>query len=92
VLTRLPSGLAVPPAIASRTLAERFHDPALRLADEQLASLLPTLAEAGVYGGASYDAVVALEARTHDEVLLTLDGRAQLTYRRLGTPFRVITA
>jgi hypothetical protein len=91
VLTRLPAGLAVPPAIAARTLAERFDGPALRLADEQLSSLLRRLAEAGVHGGASYDAVVALEASTHDEVLLTLDARAQATYRRLGAPFRPIT-
>lgn len=90
VLTRLPSGLAVAPGLAAKTLAARFHGSVLRLGDEQRASLLPRLADAGVLGGASYDGLVALEAKSHSEVLLTLDERAQVTYQRLGAPFSVI--
>jgi hypothetical protein len=48
------------------------------------------LAGAGVFGGAGYDGLVALEAAAHGRTLLTLDERAQSTYRRLGVPFRVI--
>jgi toxin FitB len=87
VLTRLPSGLAVAPAAAATTLARRFGESPLRLDDEPRASVLSTLSAAGVLGGATYDGLVALEARAHGEVLLTLDVRATATYQRLGVAF-----
>jgi hypothetical protein len=88
VLTRLPSGLAVPAATAARTLAARFADEPLGL--DARAGLLETLAGRGVFAGASYDGLVALEAAAHNHTLLTLDERAQNTYRRLGIEFRVV--
>lgn len=88
VLTRLPSGLAVPAAAAAATLTRRFGDRPLRLEDR--GDLLGRLASAGVFGGASYDALVALEAVAGDRTLLTLDERAEQTYRRLGVPFRAL--
>jgi hypothetical protein len=90
VLTRLPGGLAVPAAMAAMVLAGRFDDELLRLPDAEQEGLLSRLADAGVFGGASYDGLVALEASAHGRTLLTLDRRAQDTYRRLGAPFRVI--
>jgi len=54
--------------------------------------LLSTLAQAGVFGGSVYDGLVALEAAGHDRTLLTLDRRAQDTYRRLGVAFCAISA
>jgi hypothetical protein len=42
-------------------------------------------------GGASYDGVVALQAAASRETLLTLDERAQDTYRRLGAAFTIIS-
>jgi predicted nucleic acid-binding protein len=89
VLTRLPGGLAVPLEAAVAVLASRFDEP-LQLAAGERARLLSTLAAAGVGAGATYDGLVALEARAHERVLLTCDGRAQDTYRRLGVPFRVV--
>ena len=90
VLTRLPGGLAVAPALAEDVLRRRFPaDPlTLRAADRR--KLLATLAAAGVPGGASYDGLVALEAATHEQPLLTLDRRAQETYQRLGVAMRLI--
>ena len=92
VLTRLPSGLAVAPTVAARVLARRFDEPPLRLGDDERNRLLQTLAGAGVSGGASYDGLVALEAKAHAYTLLTLDDRAQLIYQRLGAEFTVIAA
>ena len=91
MLTRLPSGLAVPPTLAASVLARRFGKPPLRLHDPQHETVLQTLAGAGVFGGASFDGLVALEAKSHGHELLTLDERAQSTYRRLGVPYTVIT-
>lgn len=88
MLTRLPSGLAVPPALAADTLARRFSDEPLRLSRSGRAALVSNLAGADVFGGASYDGLVALEAARHQQTLVSLDRRAQETYRRLEVPFR----
>lgn len=90
VLTRLPSGLAVPPPAAASVLAGRFSRAPLQLEESERSSVLNTLADAGVFAGASYDGLVALEAKQHARTLLTLDRRAQDTYRRLGIAFRAI--
>jgi hypothetical protein len=92
VLTGLPGGLAVPAAVAAEVLADRFPGEPLRLADPERAALPVTLARAGVAGGASYDGVVALEAGAHGQDLLTMDGRAQDAYRRLGARYTVIAS
>jgi hypothetical protein len=90
VLTRLPGGFAVPAATAAEVLEARFGDPPLRLGARERRRLLTTLAVAGVFGGATYDGLVALEAQAHGRTLLSLDERAQETYRRLGVTFRVL--
>ena len=90
VLTRLPGGLAVAPEAAAAVLTSRFGAEPLRLAAADRTSLLSLLAAAGVGGGTSYDGLVALEARAHEQVLLTRDVRAQDTYRRLGVAFRAL--
>jgi hypothetical protein len=88
VLTRLPSGLAVDATAAAGVLARRFPEAPLRLTDAGRGKLLERLAAAGVFGGAGYDGLVALEAA--GRTLLTLDARAQATYQRLGVAFSVI--
>jgi hypothetical protein len=90
VLTRLPAGLAVTPALASEVLSKRFTGEPMRLSDVERAELPLTLARASVAGGASYDGLVALEAASNGEGLFTLDRRAQDAYHRLGTAFTVI--
>jgi predicted nucleic acid-binding protein len=88
VLTRLPAGLAVPAVDAADVLERRFGEPQLELPQADRRALAKTLATAGVFGGAGYDGLVGLEARAHGQVLLSLDRRAQETYRRLGVPVR----
>jgi predicted nucleic acid-binding protein len=90
VLTRLPSGLAVPATAAATALTRRFPQTPLTIGARERRLLLETLAAAGVFGGATYDGLVALEASAHGETLLTLDERAQITYQRVGAPFSVI--
>jgi len=92
VLTRLPAGLAVAPLAAAEVLARRFSGPPLCVDDGERGRVLGRFAGAGVFGGASYDGLVALEAAAHGRTLLTLDERAQVTYQRMGVSFRVITA
>jgi len=90
VLTRLPSGFAVPAPVAADVLGRRFADDVLCLAQRDRGGLLETLAAAGVFGGATYDGLVALEAHAHGRVLLSLDRRAQATYRRLRVAFQTV--
>ena len=90
VLTRLPSGLAVPAAVASDVLARRFVDEPLRLPEPDRDVLIAKLAGAGIFGGASYDGLVALEAQAHGRVLISIDRRAQETYHRLRVRFTAI--
>jgi toxin FitB len=90
LLTRLPSGLAVAPTDAAHALAIRFGGSQLRLPETDRCELPSTLAGAGVFGGASYDGLVALEADAHGHVLLSLDRRAQGTYRRLRVAFEAL--
>jgi hypothetical protein len=90
VLTRLPAGLAVDAGTAAGVLAARFPEPPLDLPRADRATLIDTLARAGVIGGAGYDGLVALQAAAHERPLLTLDRRALGTYQRLGAAFRVV--
>jgi hypothetical protein len=89
-LTRLPGGLALDADTAANLLTRRFPGAPLRLPDAEQSALLPTLASAGVFGGAGYDGLIALEAAAHGRTLLTLDRRAQASYRRLGVAFQFI--
>jgi predicted nucleic acid-binding protein len=92
VLTRLPRGLALTPADAERVLSATFAEPPLVLPAAARKRLLRDLAGASIGGGAAYDALVGLEARAHDQVLVTLDRRALDTYRRLDVRARLLAA
>lgn len=80
------------PGAAARVLQSRFGESPLALGAGDREQLLERLAGAGVFGGATYDGVVALEAAAHGHTLLTLDERAQATYRRLGIDFALLGA
>jgi hypothetical protein len=54
VLTRLPSGLAVPASVAADVLDRRFPDAPLQIESGERRSVLATLAGVGVLGGAAY--------------------------------------
>lgn len=83
VLTRLPGDARVAPADAVRLLRERFGSAAVL--DAKAARSAPAvLAAAGVAGGATYDGLVALAARSARLPLATRDHRALNTYRLLG--------
>ena len=92
VLTRLPGGLSVDGDSAARVLAARCPDAPLELAAADRRTLLATLARAGVSAAATYDGLIALEAKAHRRTLLTLDARALETYRRLAAPSRTVVA
>lgn len=83
VLTRLPGDARVAPLDAVRLLEANFGEPALLRPDEA-ASIPQVLAPLGIAGGATYDAVIALAARSSGLPLATRDARAAGTYLTLG--------
>lgn len=89
VLTRLPAPARRTPRAVSRLLAANF--PYTRhLGAEAAAALLVRLADAGVSGGAVYDALVGATAVEHGVALLTRDRRALGTYRLLDVEVIVV--
>ena len=89
-LTRLPDPFRVSADIASEYLEAGFAFKHLTLPDDEHDGIVGKLAERGVAGGAVYDALVALTAAHHEHVLLTLDRRAESTYKRLGVSYEML--
>jgi toxin FitB len=83
VLTRLPGDARLSPPDAVRLIESNFGPP-LPVPDDELASLPAVLAPLGIAGGAVYDALVGLAARSAHATLMTRDARALGTYRALG--------
>lgn len=90
VLTRLPGDARVSAEDAVRLIDDNF--PLLAtLPPESASELHRELAEYGVAGGATYDGLVALAARSRGAVLVTRDARARATYEAVGVRVEVLT-
>lgn len=89
VLTRLPGDSRVSPGDAALLIDDNFEAAFQPLAStrERLHTLL---ANAGIGGGAVYDAMVALAARDHGASLATRDARARSTYEALGVAVEIV--
>ena len=90
VLTRLPPPHRFSPTIVGELLAARFPELPLTLPAKQQRSLIAFAIEAGVTGGAIYDALVAATARHAGATLLTRDRRAIPIYEILGVDFEFV--
>lgn len=88
VLTRLPGDARVDPADAVRLIDDNFA--ALDLPPTDARTVHHELARLGVAGGATYDGLVALAARTHGAVLATRDARARHTYAIVGVTVELV--
>ena len=82
VLTRLPAPARRPPQVVSELLDSNFPRNCF-LSAEGMEALFARIADAGVAGGAVYDALVGGAAAEHGIVLATRDRRAMDTYRAL---------
>lgn len=89
-LTRLPEPLRISGATASEALRRawgtRILTPSARLHKE----ILDRLSRSLVVGGSAYDGLVALTAQEHGAQLVSLDRRAERTYRLLGVEYRIL--
>lgn len=82
VLTRLPGDARLAPVDAAHLLATRFGRP-VPLPEPVAGTLVGELAGLGIAGGAVYDALIAVTARSGGATLLTRDRRAAATYALL---------
>lgn len=83
VLTRLPPPHRAPGDLVALFLAERFQDAPLTLPAREYLELITDVAEAGLAGGAIYDALIAATVRQAGATLLTRDRRARAVYDAL---------
>jgi predicted nucleic acid-binding protein len=90
VLTRLPAPHRTSGIVVREFLQARFPQPFLRLSAPAYRELVLALADAGIGGGAAYDALVAATAAHCDAELVTCDRRALPVYERFGVRTRVL--
>lgn len=90
VLTRLPPPHRAPAAVVRDFLVDRFPQPYLTLPGDRLRDLLPLLADRGIAGGATYDALIGLTATEFNAELVSCDRRASTTYAALEVRARLL--
>ncbi len=83
-LSRMPEGRRVAPAVVLEALELGFPQPWLALEAVDQRAALQRAVEAGVRGGALYDALIAATASKHGATLLSADRRARGTYQAMG--------
>lgn len=84
MLTRLPRPHRANPNRVVEFLEASFLDDWLTLPGSMLSGLVRAMAELGVTGGATYDALIGMTAKHAGTRLITRDRRALTTYERLG--------
>ena len=90
VLTRLPAPHRIGGLVVREFLQARFPRPFLRLAAPAYRAFVLGLADAGIVGGAAYDALVAATAAGFHAELVTCDRRALPVYERYGVRTRLL--
>ncbi len=84
VLSRMPEGLRMAPTSVHDALGLDFPDPWLALDAGDQRACLSRAVDAGLRGGALYDALIAATAREHGATLLSADRRAREAYEAIG--------
>jgi predicted nucleic acid-binding protein len=77
------------PGSAAAAIAHNFGEPEWLTVDGA-ARVYALIADAGIAGGAVYDALVAQAALDRDRTLLTLDRRATRTYQLVGVRYEFL--
>jgi predicted nucleic acid-binding protein len=90
VLTRMPEPFRMDAATVAAYLARQWGGKVIAPDAELYESLPAAAATVGVLGGGTYDALVGLTADRFGHELLSLDLRAERTYRSLGISYRLL--
>jgi predicted nucleic acid-binding protein len=84
VLSRMPEGHRINPAVVVEALRRGFSGRWLTLDGTRTRRALDAAVAAGLRGGALYDALIAATAAHHGLRLVSADRRARRTYDALG--------
>jgi predicted nucleic acid-binding protein len=84
VLSRMPEEQRMEASFVLDALEREFPDPWLALDADAQRSCLRRAVDAGLRGGALYDALIAATAREHGATLLSADRRAREAYDAIG--------
>jgi predicted nucleic acid-binding protein len=84
VLSRMPEGLRMTPVTVRDALDHDFPSSWLVLDADGQHACLRRAVDAGLRGGALYDALIAATAREHGATLLSADRRASEAYEAIG--------
>lgn len=90
VLTRMREPNRFEPAVVRDWLQLEFADRWLGLPPQALRLAIERFPELGVFGGATYDGLIAMTAAAEGATLVTLDRRALATYARVGADVEFI--
>ncbi len=83
-LSRMPEGRRIGAGVVLEALEQRFSASWLTLDARQARVALRRAVDAGVRGGALYDALIAATSEGHGAQLLSADRRAATTYEAVG--------
>jgi predicted nucleic acid-binding protein len=83
-LSRMPQGLRIAPVVVLDAIVRRFPDRWLALDAGHARAALEQAVEAGVRGGALYDALIAATAAHHGARVVSADRRAGRAYEAVG--------
>lgn len=89
-LTRLPEPHTMAADVVRVWLEDTFSDRWLCLSPLALRLALGRLAELEVFGGATYDGLIAMTAAAEGATLVTLDKRALRTYSRISLDVELV--
>jgi predicted nucleic acid-binding protein len=90
-ISRFPEPFRVDAATAAKLIADNFRDRVLAgPSPKQLPAWLARMADAGISGGAIYDALVGETAKLAGATLVTADRRAAETYRAVGVEVQML--
>lgn len=90
VLTRMPEPFRMDAATVAEYLHRQWGGRVITPDVGVYESLIAAAPTAGVIGGGAYDALVGLTAHRFGHELLSLDLRAERTYKSLGIPHRLL--
>ncbi|HEX3692919.1 MAG TPA: PIN domain-containing protein [Solirubrobacteraceae bacterium] len=89
-LSRLPEGHRIAPAVVLDALGRAFKSQWLALDARGHRDALVRAVDAGVRGGALYDALIAATAAAHGAQIVSADRRARATYAAMSADVRFI--
>jgi predicted nucleic acid-binding protein len=92
VLSRMPEGQRMEASFVLDALEREFPEPWLALDAVGQRSCLRRAVDAGLHGGALYDALIAATAREHGATLLSADRRAREAYEAMAVDVQYLQA